>query len=153
MAYVTEAQVQQWLQATKYNITSLDDELVAHARDVAFSLVSRRYDTSTWVDDATTAEMVLNLMTMLVASYTLRRVIGEDDGGHDYPDWLESRATTLLEQLSTGTISIPGVPTDGNSPEGGVPTFWPTEQATDLWFEDPHAEGAAARAFDMQQIF
>lgn len=153
MAYVTQAEVQQWLQQSKYNITGLDSELEAHAVDVAFSLLSRRYDVSPWTDSTTTPGLVLNLITMLVASYALRRAIGEDEGLHDYPDWLESRATSLLEGLADGLLEIPGTDPDPSSAEEGAPAFWPTQAATDLWFDDPTADGGAALAFTMEQIF
>jgi hypothetical protein len=153
MAYVTIPAVQQWLQASKYEIDAIDSEHEQVAADVAFTLLARRYDTTTWLSDSTTPALVLNTMTMLVASYALRKAIGEDDGEHDYPDWLESRAIGLLTGISEGLLDIPGIDPDPGAVVEGAPAFWPTQAATDLWFEDPTAEDAAALAFTMQQVF
>jgi hypothetical protein len=153
VAYTTTQQVQQWAQQTKYQIQSVDAELEQVAVDTAFTLLGRRYDTATWLDSGTTPSLVLDMITMLVAAYTLRRAFGEEDGSHEYPDWLEMRAMTLLEGISAGLLDIPGVDVDPSSAEGSTPAFFPTDAATDIWFDDPTADGGAARYFTMEQIF
>lgn len=153
MAYVTEESVQQWLENTKYNIPGVDDELVETAVDVSFALLARRYDTTVWTDSSTTPRLVLKLLNMLVASYTLRRSVSEDDGQANYADWLEKRALSLLEGLAGGQLEIPGVDPDPGATATEGLEFWPTQDATDLWFEEGDVEGAAAQAFNMQQVF
>jgi|SRR5687768_408978 len=153
MAYVTEKSVQSWLENTKYNLSGLDSEHVETAIDVAFSLLTRRYDTTVWTDDSTTPRLVLKLLNMLVASYTLRRSIMEDDGTANYADWLEKRALSLLEGLAGGQLEIPGVDPDPGATSTEGLEFWPTQDATDLWFEEGDVEGAAALAFTMQKTF
>jgi hypothetical protein len=153
VAYVTEAQVQEWLQQSKYDIQGVDLELEDTAKDAAFSLLERRYNTLVWTNNTNTPAMVLNLITMMTASLILRRAIGEDDEATAYPDWLWNRAYKILEGLASGLLELPGTDPDPGSVEEGVPAFFPTDAATDLWFDDPTAEGAAARAFDMQKVF
>jgi hypothetical protein len=153
MAYVTEASVQKWLENHKYNIAGIDDELVETAIDVAFSLLTRRYDTTTWIDSSSTPRIVLKILNMLVASYTLRRSISADDGVANYADWLEKRALELLAGLAGGQLEIPGVDPDPGATATEGLEFWPTQDATDLWFEEGDVEGAAALAFTMQKEF
>lgn len=153
MAYTTTQKVQQWCQASKYTVDTIPDEFVEEAVDTCFSRLGRRYDTTPWLNEATTPSLVLNLITMLVASYVLRKAFAEDEGAHEYPDWLEGRVLTMLEGISDGLLEIPGTDPDPESAVEGVPAFFPTDDATDLWFDDPTAEGGAARAFTMEQIF
>lgn len=153
MAYATKEAAQQWLQRSKYQIVDLDDELDEMATNTVLPALARRYDISTWVDTSTTPSLVVNLINMLYASYWMRRNTSEDDGAATYCDWLEKRVDALLKGFVSGNLDIPGVPVDESSADVGVPAFWPTNDATQLWFEDPLAEGAAARAFDMQKQF
>jgi len=153
MTYVTAADAQGWLQVSKYGIEEIADEQVSAAVNTVFSKLSRRYDVDLWTNDSNTPQMVLDILTMLVASYTLRKSISEDDGIANYCDWLEGRAMSLVDGLAEGLLEIPGTDPSADTPEEGTPAFWPTQAATDLWFEDPNAEGAAARAFDMQKVF
>lgn len=155
MSYVTIAAAQQWLQHSKYNLPDGDPdaELEKLAVDTAFTLLARRYDTTTWINSGTTPPFVLTLVTMLYASYALRRATSEDDGAATYCDWLENRVLKLLQGLATGLIDIPGTDPDESAADVGVPEFWPTDESTGLWFQDPHAEGASARFFDMQKVF
>lgn len=153
MAYATLQAAQQWLAQTKYQIKGLDAELDTLASNAVLPALARRYDISTWDDTASTPSLVLNLINMLYASYWMRRNTSEDDGAATYCDWLEKRVDTLLKSFVSGMLDIPGVPVDESSADVGVPEFWPTDAATELWFTDPLADGAAARAFDMQKQF
>lgn len=153
MSYATQNSAQQWLNRTKYTITGIDEELDQVAADTVITLLARRYDTTLWVDTGSTPDMAVNLINMLYAAYWLRRNTSEDDGAATYSDWLEGRVNGLLAGLSTGLINIPGADPSSSTADVGVPVFWPTQDATDLYFQDPQAEGAAARAFDMQKVF
>lgn len=164
MTYVTPAQVQSWLQVDKWDILpaeGVNAELELLAADTVLSYLEKRYDTSGWIDGTNTPGMVLRLIAMLVAAYTLRKAISEDDGESAYSTWLESRVFSLLEALVEGSIEIPGVDPDPNSPLGASVEFFPTDDATQLWlaetggdpFVAPVSEGAAARHFTSQMVF
>jgi hypothetical protein len=153
VAYATQQAAQQWLQRTKYQVVDIDDEIDDLAANAVITALTRRYDTTTWVDTASTPPLAVNLINMLYASYWLRRSTSEDDGAATYCDWLDKRADAMIKGLTSGNLDLPGVDPDEDSADVGVPEFWPTQAATDLWFEDPTAEGAAARAFDMQKQF
>ena len=155
MAYLALEQVQGWLNTYKYDI-SVDEVDAVHegtAVDSVLPVLEQRYDTSTWTDGATTPPMVVRIIAMLVASFTLRKAISEDDGGASYCNWLERRAQSLIDGLVSGLIDLPGVEPDPTAPAAGSVGFFPTDQSTDLWRDDPHAEGGTALYFDMQRTF
>lgn len=151
--YVTLAQVQSWLQDTKYTLPEVDNELEGSASDKVIGFLHQRYDVSGWVDAASTPDLVIRLIAMLTAARTLRKAISEDDGDTLYPDWLEKRVMMMLEGLVDGSISIPGEEPDPDSPLGSGPVFFPTDQATELWKEEGDVPGAAALHFSSQQVF
>lgn len=155
MAYLTIEQVQDWLSQSKYPIVTEDltSQLELTAADVVRSGLSPRYDTSTWVNAASTPAFVINLMAMLVASYILRRAIGEDDGEHDYPDWLEGRVLAMIDAVINKQVDIPGVTPDPTAGAEMLPSFFPTDASTNLWKDDPLADGASALAFTMEMRF
>jgi hypothetical protein len=155
VAYVTLAQVQSWLQEDKYDVlpSGYSAEQESLAADKILATLEARYATSTWTNSTNTPGMVVRMIAMLVASYTLRKAVSQDDGIASYADWLESRVDLLLAGLISGEIDLPGVDPDPNSPGGASVGFFPTEVATQLWLEDPTAEGGAARWFTMQQVF
>jgi hypothetical protein len=154
VAYLDTAQVQAWLNEYKYTLVGdPDPQLVQTAVDIVLGRVAYRYDTSTWVDDATTPNLALDIMAMLVAAYTLRRAVSEDDGIATYSNWLERRADKLLDDIVNGTLDLPGVPIDDTAPAALGPAFYPDDASTGLWEDDHNAEGGAARWFTMQQVF
>lgn len=164
MSYVTPAQVQSWLQVDKFDILpaeGVNAELELLAADTVLSYLEKRYATSGWTSDLNTPSMVLRLIAMLVASFTLRKAISEDNGESLYSTWLEDRVLRLLEALVSGDIELPGVDPDPNSPGSASAEFFPTNAATQLWLDEtggdpfvkPVSDGAAARRFDSQMIF
>jgi len=155
VAYVTKAQVQSWLQIDKYDLLpdGVNVEQEQLAADKILATLEQRYDTSTWTNSTNTPGMVLRMIAMLVASFTLRKAISEDDGEAVYPGWLEDRVYHLLEGLVTGALDLPGVDPDPNAPAAASIKFFPTDEATQLWKDDPHAEGGAARWFTSQMVF
>lgn len=159
MSYLDAADIQPWLNKTKFTITTVD---VTHEQTIVnfvFGKLSQRYDTSTWLDAASTPELIKNLLSMLVASAHLRRAVSEEDGLTKYADWLEYRATKVCDDIVAGSIDIPGVDPDSTSSLGGSSVFFPTDTATTLWEEDHEfdgsslAEGAAPMVFTMGQRF
>ena len=153
--YDITTQIQSWLNVSKYSLlnSGVDQDQVQAAADYINSALSVRYDTSTWVTDETTPGMVLRMIAMLTASYTLRKAISEDEGEHTYPDWLEQRVEFLIAGIIDGTLDIPDIEPDPNAPGTAGPEFWPTDAATRLWQEEGDVEGAAAKYFSSQQVF
>jgi hypothetical protein len=155
VAYVTQPQVQSWLNRYKYLLeqNGFDPQFDKTAADFILPYLSRRYDTSTWTNNTNTPALVIDLMAMLAASYTLRVAISEDDGIHEYADWLEKRVMDLVDAIVEGSLTIPGVTPSPTAPSSESINFYPDDAATQTWLDNPFLQEGAARAFTMEQIF
>lgn len=145
MPYVTQPEVQAWLEPTKLTLDSVDAELEANAAVVVFTQLAQVYDTSTWVNAASTPELVRKIMAMLIAAWTYARAYSQDDiaVSEGFMRWLERKAHMLIEGLVSGAIDLVDVP--------GIafpqyPTFWPND-STEV--EDPNS----AAAFAMGRVY
>jgi hypothetical protein len=146
MAYVTLAEVQQWLESTKLTVAAFDVELEATAREIVFSRVAAVYTTSTWTNDTNTPALIRKVMAMLVAAWTYQRAYSEDLP-LDKDNWgvkVESMAMSLLAGIVDGSIDL-GTPAVIAST--GQPVFWPHDTSVD-------ADGNPVVAkFAMGQVF
>lgn len=126
MAHVTLPEVQQWLEATKLTLSSLDPALEDSAFTVVSSMLDRRYDTTVWVDSTTTPSLIRKIISLLIASWTYERQYSEEStGSSSYSTALEDSAMSLIAGLTEGSIDIVGVvPTNETSQQ---PAFLPTD--------------------------
>jgi len=152
-----EADVNQYLQTTKFSVTAVSLNIVNYIETSIFAKLNRRYDTSLWVDNGTTPALVIHLMEMWYAGFYLRKIISEEDGLTSYADWLQDEVDRQCSDIASGAISLIGV----TEYEDGAarPEFFPNDASTLLW-EDNHdvdgtslEEGASALLFDMEQQF
>jgi len=153
VAYLESADVQAWLQHSKFPVTAVAEELDAWAAQQVVGKLAQRYVTSSWLDGSTTPILVKSIMAMLVASAMLRRAISENEGESAYPNWLEKRAYDLCDSIVAGSIDLPTEDVDPDSSLGGGPVFFPTDASTTLWETDPTAEGAAPLYSTMAEKF
>lgn len=127
MSYITQQQVQQWLNTTKLTVADVDVELEATAQQIVFSAIPTEYDTTLWVDDDTTPQLIQRIISMFVAAWIWKRAA---EGGVDLDSttWgvqLEEMAYRLLGQVADGTMVIPGGTTYDSAT--GQPSFYPTD--------------------------
>jgi hypothetical protein len=153
VSYLNVDQVQSWLQSTKYPLSHVDTTFEGLASTTVLGKLSQRYDTSGWNDAATTPVLVIQIMSMLVASYELRKFASEEDGRTTHADWLEERAMMLCSDIVDGCIDIEGLDPNPASALGGGPLFWPTDQSTILADTHPTDALASPRAFSMGMYF
>ena len=152
MSYLVSKNVQDWLQNTKYVVTTVNTSFESQASLTVLGKLGRRYDTSTWIDASSTPALVLNVIAMLVASYELRKAASEEDGLTEYADWLEGRATQICEDILEGAIEI-GVDPDTTTAVGGSAVFFPTDASTQLATDDPCDPDGTPQMFSMGQVF
>lgn len=114
---VTQAKVQQWLEATKLTLSSIDPELAESAREVAFSTLVNSYDTTVWVDSDTTPKLVQSAISMLIAAWIYTRAYSEEGGEATYGNDLEQKAYALLNGIASGEISLEEYPGVGATSE------------------------------------
>lgn len=123
MAYLTPKQVQQWLEKTRFTVTEIDAAREITARDLVFGRVGDKYDTTPWLNDATTPSLVTNIMSGFYAAWLYNSIFSEDQGSSDYADFLLRMLNGLLDQISSGGLDLPG---EDPSPLG-TPVFFPTD--------------------------
>lgn len=154
MSYLTDETVNTWLASTKYTIEVVEPELDAAVVAAGFARLSTRYDTTTWTNTATTPDLVITALSMLYAAWFLQRQISDDQmSDQDYPIRLENRAWSMFDGIANDTINLPGVDPDPTLIEGKAPLFFPTDDSTTLWEEDPEDPDGTPRAFSMNQVF
>lgn len=145
MAVIDVDQVQQWLASTKYPIEELDEILEETARAVVFSGLEARFDTTSWVDESTTPQLVQVVIALLVAAWTYQRLVGEDvNEGDNYGATLEQRAHTLLKGILDSVIDV-GVEPDPDLVAGRSVSFFPTD--------DEDEDEDFQRRFTIGQVF
>jgi hypothetical protein len=150
MALISYDEVQVWLETSKLEVAPSDllpEE--AAASPVVLSRLAVRYDTSTWVNTATTPSLVRKIISMLVAAWRYNAYYSEtsEDGGNPYANKLEERANDLIDGIVSGAISLTDVTDQGPAVEGTI-DFYPTDASTAANTEDD-----AGIAFTMGKVF
>lgn len=126
MAYLTVAEVQTWIEESKLTIEAVDSGLESVANSKVMTRLSAVYDTSSWLDEASTPLLVRQVMAMFVAAWYYRRQYSEDtDATPSYADWLEGLANSLLDDLANLVVTIPGVAVIAGVDSG--PDFYPRD--------------------------
>ena len=109
---VTVAKIQQWLEKTKLTITSVDPDQAESARQIAFAQLVNSYDTTVWVDVATTPKLVQSAISMLIAAWIYQKAYSEDGIVPAYGISPEEKAYALLNGIADGVVALeeyPGV--------------------------------------------
>lgn len=146
MAVIELVDIQQWLELTKIEPSSIDAALEISCQEEAFSRLATKYDVSTWIDASTTPELVKTIVSLLYAGRLWNRSFqaGSSKEG-SYGDKLIRRADLLLLGIVEGEYDLIDTDTgntiDPASDEG--PSFFPDDSATELAKTDPeHADAA-----------
>lgn len=143
--FVSLAEIQQWLETTKLTLAAIDANLEATAKEIVFSAIGTVYDTTTWVDAASTPPLVRKIISMMIAGWTYERQYSEDiaDEQRSWGARLVDMANSLLTGLADRSIDITGVVTTSSQ----EPVFWPNDNSVD-------DEGnLLAPVFTMGQVF
>jgi hypothetical protein len=151
---VTDGEVQQWLEDSKFPVASVDNqtELETSAKAVVFGELSNKWTTDTWVDPGSVPDMVRTIVSMLIAAYAYQAKVGQDDGEENYGTRLEARAMMLLAAVMSDTVEI-GVEVDVEVQTAASASFFPTDASTSLYEDDPTNVGGTPRFFTMNAEF
>jgi hypothetical protein len=154
VSYLVDTGVNAWLASTKYTVQAVEPELEAAVVAAGFGRLSTRYDTAVWTDTASTPPLVLTALSMLYAAWFLQRQISDDEQTEqDYPVRLEKRAWDMLTAIATDLIDLPGVDPDPGLVDARGAVFFPTDESTALYEDDPTDPNGSPRAFTMAQVF
>ena len=149
MARITLADAQGWAEGTKMTLSSLDVSLLGQLETEILSRIGGAVDSTTWIDDATTPDIVKVIIAKTYVSWVYNRQYSENQTeGNDYAALLLLNAEALIAGIIDGTIEIPGVPATGS----GVPAFYPNDASSALepTFDDPSLGPAK---FSMGKVF
>jgi hypothetical protein len=150
MARITPDDAQGWGEATKLNLSTLDASLLNQIETEIISRLNSAYDTTLWVDDLTTPDLVRVIIAKLYVAFFYDRQYSENqDEGNDYAALLRANAEMLMTGLIDGTIDIPGVPQVGS---GLGASYYPNDASSALepTTEDPSLGPAR---FSMGRVF
>jgi hypothetical protein len=146
---LTVAEVQQWLEATKFTVVEADAvELETSAIAKVYGRLGSSYDTSVW-DATSVPPLISTVLSMIVASWLWRRqnASAANERGN-YGEQLEASAYELIDGISEGIFDL-----DDEKIETSYPSFFPTDAAALLAETDPTHPDAAKAAFTMGQVF
>lgn len=153
MAYLGVTNINNWLATSKYSVSAVNTDMENNAVALVLGKLDGRYAIEEWVDQASTPDMVVSILAMLVAAWEYDRAVSEDGEGDSYSVRLERRAMELLMGLYDGTITIPEVPQDASATTGYGPAFFPTDASNNLFEQDPYNPEGSPRAFSMGMLF
>lgn len=156
MAYFLLSDVNQWLARSKYDARIIEPEVEKAVKDAGFGIVSLRYNTTTWVDQATTPRLVWTALSMIYAAWWLQRQIGDDteaEIGQTYPIRLEARGMAILNGIATELIDLPEADPDPELVGYKTALFFPTDESTQLAEDDPCDPNGTPRVFSMGTRF
>ncbi len=126
---ITSADVQVWLEPTKLRIDS-GDSLAEEipASEIVLSKLATRFDTSGWIDETDTPDLVRQVIAMLVASFRYNSIYSEtEDAGNPYADKLKDMADNLIMGILDGSIDLIDEPLQGPAVTGTL-EFFPTDK-------------------------
>ena len=152
MAIFTAGQVNAWLDPTKAQIASLDDELEGVIAAKVLGSLEKRFDTSVWTTTGNTPELVQQTCALAYAGAIYSRSYSEDITGiaDTYGVKLSADSEALLDGILDGTYELRDL-TGYTNPD--QPGFYPTDQSTTLYDTDPSSKNATPMVFRMNQVF
>lgn len=134
MTYVNTVDIQAWVDQSKLPI---DNTLLTRADNASlldqiegevFSTLKGTFDTTTWVDPATTPINVRRVIAMRFAAVIWRRQYSEiTTDTPSYAQWLEDNAIALLSGIFDGLVDI-AQPMS----QAGNPSFYPNDASSAL---------------------
>jgi hypothetical protein len=136
--------------------TSLDGDLEDSVATQVLAQLHPAYDTSTWVDEATTPKLVQSIISMYYVAWEYQRTYAEDTGTATYADRLLRWAQMLINGILNGNTILTDVPV--GSTTYGQPSFYPNDASSatdphDLDITDPERNSVGPAYFTMGQVF
>jgi len=158
--HIAAAEVNAWFEPSKLSLSV--DEFTKNPENVqlesqivtqVFSRLRAVFDTSTWVDNATTPKLVKSICAMLIAAWIYDRVYSENaelEETATYAELLRRTAEANIQMLLSGMIVLEENPTAAAGI--GQPSFFPNDLSSSLC---PTSENPSdgPPAFTMGQVF
>lgn len=138
MARISIDDVRAWVESTKLSPTALDIDHLDQLEEEVLSRISSVYDTSSWVDKASTPRLIQVIFAKTYTGWMYDKFYSENQNTpNKYAQLLKENAETLIQGIIAGTITIPG--TEPTNPVGAV--FYPNDASSainpDTGYFDP----------------
>lgn len=157
MSHISVSDAQAYATPRKLDLgTSLDGDLENSVAVQVLAQIHPAYDTTTWVDEATTPRLVQSIIGMYYVAWYYQRTYAEDTGTATYADRLLRWGQMLINGILAGNTILTDVPTGSTS--YGQPSFYPNDQSSavdagDLDTTDPERGSVGPAYFTMGQVF
>jgi hypothetical protein len=127
--------VNSWIETSKLSVDGVETQVEVIAVNQVIGRLAARYDTSLWVNRASSPSLAIQLTAMLYAAAVYRRQYSEDlvDGtGLNWAQWLEKSVEGYITSLLDGTIILDEAVLDDSGLR--LPAFYPTDLSS---IDDP----------------
>jgi hypothetical protein len=149
MVRITVEEVRGWVETSKLNVTDLDLNFLPQLETEIFAKIGTVYDTTTWIDPASTPALIRVIITKMYAGWIYDRAYSENqDESNPYAGMLKENAGMLIQGLIDGTIELPGIPASSN-PD---PSFYPNDASSAMEPTSDDSSLGPAR-FSMGKVF
>lgn len=143
--HIAPADVNAWLEETKLSLSALNAALEQAARDQVMGRLASVFDVSTWLDTATTPNMVKTIMSMYYASWIYDKAYADDSTDtSNYAYVLRRMADANINGLLSGDIILEEDPSAVDAHD--VPSFFPNDASSDdrIGFHEDPSDGGPA---------
>jgi hypothetical protein len=125
MARILLTEAAAWGEKTKLAtvLATLDTDLLTQVENEVLGRLASVADTSSWVDSATTPGLVKTILAKLYVAWVIDRQYSEDEDLNAYATLLRAGAQTLLDDIISSEVDIPGAIVNGD----GLPSVYPTD--------------------------
>lgn len=130
MSRITIQEVKGWLETTKFPITNLDTDLLDQLEFEVLGRVGSTYDTTLWIDEASTPRLVRVAIAKMYAGWLYHRAYSEEEGTTNaHAQLLWDNAELLITGIIGGAIDLPDALPQPESGTGG-PSFYPNDASS-----------------------
>jgi hypothetical protein len=107
MAILENADVQAFVDETKFEVTAIPDGLEANAVSLIFGILRKKFDTTLWVDALTTPHNVKVALALMVCSWWYTGQVGADAVSADaFARDLRDQAYFIAHSLNDGQMEL-----------------------------------------------
>lgn len=149
--HISAAEANAWLEPTKLALTTIDEDLESQITIMIFSRLLGSFDTTTWVNFASTPQIVRTVIAMYYVAWIYDRAYSDNGEASDYAERLRQYADLTVAGILGGGIELVEFP-DANAGMSS-PSFYPNDVSSaqdPLLSSDP---SAGPPSFTMGTVF
>lgn len=126
MSHISTADANAWLEPTKLTLDSLDESLEAQVSTDILSRLSSTFDTTYWVDETTTPQLIRTIIAMYYVAWVYDKTYSDNEENNSYAVLLRQYADLNIQGLLSGSLELAGDSNNQNL-NVGEPAFFPND--------------------------